>query len=73
MREEFSAIVNGWDLISGFNAITDRIEEIAKWQKENGPLQEDEEKIVELMFQCQIARGFEEGIEKWPYNLNILK
>lgn len=44
MREEFSAIVNGWDLISGFNAITDRIEEIAKWQKENGPLQEDEEK-----------------------------
>lgn len=63
MRDEFAAIISGWTLVSGFNAITDRIEEVARWSKENGPLQPDEEKTVELMIQCQIARGFEEQID----------
>lgn len=63
MREEFKNIISGWTLVSGFNAITDRIEELANWTKTNSPLEPDEEKIVELMIQCQIVRGLEEGIE----------
>lgn len=45
-------------LVSGFEAITQRIEEVGEWAKLNGPLLPDEKKTVELMIQCQIARGF---------------
>ncbi len=58
MREEFAAIVSGWTLISGMAAITDRIEEVARWTKENGPLLPDEEATVKLMIRTQIARGW---------------
>lgn len=63
MRDEFAAIISGWTLISGFDAITARIEETARWTEANGPLLPDEASTVELMIQCQIARAFEEGIE----------
>lgn len=62
VKEEFAAIVSGWTLISGYNAITDRLEELGKWVEKNKPLTENEQKTVDLMIQCQIARGFEEEI-----------
>lgn len=57
MRDEFARIISGWTLVSGFAAITDRIEEVARWAKDNGPLLPDEEATVHLMIQCLIARG----------------
>ena len=63
MRDEFAEIVNGWTLVSGFNSITDRIEETARWAKDNGPLQPDEEATVHAMIQCQIARGDELALD----------
>jgi hypothetical protein len=57
MRAEFAELVRGWTLISGLDAITERIEQAAEWSKINGPLYPDEAKTVELMIQCQIARG----------------
>lgn len=59
MRDEFRALVSGWTLISGLGPLTDRIEEVAEWTKKNGPLQEDEEKTIKMMIDCQIARGFD--------------
>lgn len=57
MREGFAAIVSGWTLISGFENLTDRIEEAAKWTEKNGPLNEVEEATIKLMIRAQIARG----------------
>lgn len=61
IRDEFAAIVSGWTLISGMGDITDRIEQVAAWQKENGPLLPAEQATVELMIRTQIARGMEGG------------
>jgi len=61
MRPEFEEIVSGWMLISGMEDLTDRIERSAKWVKENGPLEPDEEATVKLMIQAQIASGVERG------------
>lgn len=61
-RPEFDTLVSGWTLVSGFNAITERIEEVARWAEKNRPLLPAEEKTVELMIQCQIARGQAEGV-----------
>lgn len=63
MRDEFAAIISGWSLVSGFNSITDKLEEAARWAKDNGPLLPDEEKTVHLMIQCQIARGDELSLD----------
>ena len=58
-REEFAAIVSGWTLIDGIGDLSDKIEEVARWAKENGPLLPSEEATVHLMIDCQIARGNE--------------
>lgn len=55
MRDEFVAIVSGWTLVRDFNALTERIEEAAKWMEINGPLNEIESKTIELMIQTQLA------------------
>lgn len=63
MREEFKAITSGWMLVSGFDAITERLHEVAKWLNEgNAPLLPDEESVVALMVNCQIDRGLDERI-----------
>ncbi len=59
IRGEFAAIVSGWTLVSGFNAITEKLEEAAAWAKLNGPLLPAEEKTIHMMIECQIARGDE--------------
>jgi len=61
MRDGFKAVVSGWALVSGFDAITEHIEAAAKWTKENGPLEPDEEATVKLMIEAQIARAENEG------------
>lgn len=55
MRKEFRELVSGWMLVRDFDAITDRIEEVAEWAKKNGPLLPDEEATVKMMIECQIA------------------
>ncbi len=57
MRDEFRAIVEGWMLIDGLDDLTQRIERVAVWALDNGPLEEDEKATVKMMFDCQIARG----------------
>ncbi len=59
MREGFREIISGWMLINDFDYLTDRIEQAAKWTKQNGPLEPDEEATVKLMIECQIAQGLE--------------
>jgi hypothetical protein len=56
MREGFREIVQGWALITGVDDITERIERAAEWTKANRPLQPDEEAMIKLMIECQIAR-----------------
>lgn len=56
MRDGFREIADGWTLIDGVDDLTDRIERLGDWVKWNRPLEPDEEKTVELMIQCQIAR-----------------
>jgi hypothetical protein len=63
MRDAFHNIVSGWTLVSGLNALTDRIEEAAAWTAVNGPLEPDEEATIKLMIEAQIARGFDEGFD----------
>lgn len=57
MRDAFHDIVFGWALQSGLDPLTERIEAAAKWTKENGPLEPDEEATVKLMIEAQIARS----------------
>ncbi len=64
MREEFSALVSGWTLISGRAAISERLEELAPWIAANQPLLPDEEATVRMMIGCEIARGIDEGARK---------
>lgn len=59
MREGFSEIVDGWTLVRDIHALTERIEAAAEWTVANGPLQPDEEKIVEAMIEAQIWLGVE--------------
>lgn len=61
IRDGFREIVAGWTLISGIEDISDRIERVAAWAKENGPLMPREEATVKLMIECQIARGIARG------------
>jgi hypothetical protein len=58
MRDGFTAITSGWTLIDGMDDITDRIEKIDEWAKDNGPLEPEEEATVGLMIQTQITRLF---------------
>jgi hypothetical protein len=57
VRDGFHDIVSGWTLYSGIGDLTDRIEAAAKWTKENGPLEPDEQATIELMIRAQIVRG----------------
>jgi hypothetical protein len=57
MREGFREIVSGWTLISGsMDDITERIKRAAEWTKTNGPLEADEEDMIMLMIEAQVAR-----------------
>lgn len=58
-RAGFDEIVGGWMLISGTDDLDDRIERLAKWQEQVGPLLPAEEATVKLMIQAQIARHME--------------
>lgn len=60
-RDGFLEISDGWSLVHDFGELTDRIEELAKWTKLNGPLNEAEEKTVELMIRIQIGWGFDQA------------
>jgi hypothetical protein len=60
MRQTFRDIISGWTLIDGFDAITEKIEQAAKWTKANGPLEPDEEATIKMMIECQVARGLDE-------------
>lgn len=60
LRPDFRDIVSGWTLMSGLDAITDRIERAAEWTKANGPLTKDEQATIDMMIRCQIARGLDE-------------
>lgn len=61
-RDGFHAIASGWTLVSGFEALTERIEQLAEWTKLNGPLLPEEESTVAMMIQCQLARAIDEGV-----------
>lgn len=60
MRQGFKDIVEGWALYSGMENLTERIDLASDWTTQNGPLKPDEQATIELMIQCQIARGMEE-------------
>lgn len=65
IREGFAAAISGWMLVSGFDAVTERIEECARWVEANGGLAactEAEKKTMEFMVQVQFARADDEGI-----------
>ncbi len=57
MRPGFAEIVHGWTLISGMDDLTDRIERVEKWMKNNAPLSPTEQATIELMLRCQFARA----------------
>lgn len=78
-REGFMAIADGWMLVNDFDELTDRIERLGAWTKENGPLSEDEAATVTMMIECQVAQGmargdFEEMVDsEWPPMLGQIK
>lgn len=57
LRPGFGAIADGWLLVDDFNDLTRRIEALATWTKENGPLTQDEERTIRLMIERQIELG----------------
>lgn len=59
MRQEFKDIVAGWTLVNDFNTLTNKIEIAAEWTKANGPLEPDEERVIESMIHTQVALGIE--------------
>lgn len=61
MRDGFRDIVSGWMTIDDFDDLSDRIERLAEWSKDNFPLEPDEHATVEMMIQSQIARGIARG------------
>ena len=61
MRDEFRAVVSGWTLTSDVEDLGEYIGETARFVEANGPLEPDEERTVEMMIECQVARGIERG------------
>ncbi len=61
MRDEFRAVVSGWTLTSDVEDLGEYIGETVRFVEANGPLQPDEERTVEMMVECQVARGIERG------------
>ncbi len=61
VRPGFDEIVSGWMLVDDFNDLTDRIEQADEWTRIHGPLEDDEQKTLEMMIQCQIAKGIARG------------
>ena len=51
LRDGFLEISSGWMVIDDFDDLTDRLERLAKWTEENGPLLPDEESTVQLMIE----------------------
>ncbi len=49
-------------LVDDWDALTERIEQLADWTKANGPLSEDEAATIKLMIDCQIAQS-----PYWPH------
>jgi hypothetical protein len=58
MRDAFREITQGWTF-DAFHALTARINKLAEWTKNHGPLLPDEEATVKKMIQTQIAIGDE--------------
>lgn len=54
LRPEFYEISRGWLLTDDFDGLTDRIERLGKWAKNNQPLTEDESATVSMMIERQI-------------------
>jgi hypothetical protein len=61
MRDEFRDIISGWMLVEDVEAIGERIEAAAQWDRVNGPLQPDERATVGLMIKTQVAWGIRRG------------
>lgn len=61
MRDEFREIISGWTLVEDVEAIGERIEDAARWERSNGPLQPDERATVQLMIKTQVAWGIRRG------------
>jgi hypothetical protein len=61
LRGGFREIVSGWTLVDDFDALTDRIERAAEWTERNGPLTDDEAKVIKLMIESQVAKGIRRG------------
>ncbi len=57
IRNGFKEIIEGWMFIDDSNDLDYRIEEAAKWIKENGPLLPDEEATIKMMINVQFERG----------------
>lgn len=60
-RDGFKAIADGWMLVDDFDELTDRIERLGEWAKQQGGLTADEESTVRLMIEAQIAKGIARG------------
>jgi hypothetical protein len=61
MRDGFIEIANGWTLTDDFDDLTDRIERLAVWAKENKPLWPIEQSTVKFMIERQIQLSIERG------------
>ena len=61
MRDGFGETVSGWTLIHDVEALGERIEEAARWERDNGPLEADERATVQLMIQTQVVWGIRRG------------
>ena len=55
--EDARAIVSGWTLIDDVGELTERIEALGEWTRHNRPLEEDEDRTVQVMIMSQIAQA----------------
>jgi hypothetical protein len=68
LRDGFRDIVSGHLLVDSFDAVTDIIEESAKWVDANGGLEactDDERATIKFMIERQMALAEREGITVW--------
>lgn len=59
MRSEFKNIISGWMLTDDFNLLSEIIERAAEWTKRNSSLLPDEQAVMTMMIERQIALGLE--------------
>lgn len=64
MRDGFRDAISGWTLIDDVDLLGEYIEASARWVKANGgekAMDADEKATVQLMIQCQVAKGIRAG------------